>query len=146
MLIEESVHFQIHGEEAHSEWLWNSPYGRGTIRLGPKDRAFFVAMFHELHCLRTFRHAIDDKKAPRDLYHLQHCFNYLRQTIMCGADLTLEDGDFTKTNWTMSRAGATHICKDWNVIYEKLKVDWVKWFRLMYEDDELSEYNCCFVK
>lgn len=45
--------------------------------------------------------------------HLAHCFDYIRQGIMCAADTTLE--------WSVTHPGAlvtgwgiAHQCRDWN--------------------------------
>lgn len=46
--------------------------------------------------------------------HLNHCWDYLRQTIMCNADVTLEwrkYGEPVGTGW-----GYQHQCKDWDAI------------------------------
>lgn len=53
--------------------------------------------------------------------HEYHCIDYLRQSIMCAGDTTLdyaeahEDG----TRAGFSGANSTHQCRDWNSI-----VDW----------------------
>ncbi|KAG6087966.1 hypothetical protein E4U15_007046 [Claviceps sp. LM218 group G6] len=52
-----------------------------------------------------------------ELGHLSHCWDYLRQSIMCSADTTLEwmgstpDEDGT-TGW-----GYQHKCRDWSAIF-----------------------------
>ncbi|KXH44577.1 hypothetical protein CNYM01_09538 [Colletotrichum nymphaeae SA-01] len=46
--------------------------------------------------------------------HLNHCWDYLRQTIMCNADVTLEWRKYNEqvgTGW-----GYQHQCKDWDAI------------------------------
>lgn len=50
--------------------------------------------------------------------HLMHCFDYLRQTIMCFGDTTLEwlpppPNDTGSTGW-----GFEHTCRDYNAISE----------------------------
>lgn len=134
MAVEESVHYPLVAPEAMSEWLETSPgtYG-GNIRLGPDNRAFFVSMFHQLHCLRYFRTVLvgDDPVGP----HLQHCFNLLRQWILCHADLTLEPGDFTERDFQRDRQGATHKCRDWEVAYDVVERDTVRWFKYRVENN-----------
>ncbi|KAK1856289.1 hypothetical protein CCHR01_01037 [Colletotrichum chrysophilum] len=49
--------------------------------------------------------------------HLDHCFDYLRQSLMCFADPTLEESPVHKEpGWN-----ATHACNDWDRLF-----DWAK--------------------
>ena len=64
-----------------------------------------MAVFHELHCVNIIRlgyysalsgtlsHLVastkDHNKRP-DEHHLRHCFDYLRQSLMCLADSNFE--------------------------------------------------------
>ncbi|RYO81445.1 hypothetical protein DL766_004724 [Monosporascus sp. MC13-8B] len=53
-----------------------------------------------------------------NMEHLNHCWDYLRQNIMCSADVTLEwhrYNELVETGW-----GYEHQCKDWDAI-----IDWV---------------------
>ena len=84
-------------------------------------------MYHQLHCLRALNLAFGLSRniAPP---HVQHCLNYLRQAALCGADLTLERGDFTKRDFDQPQAqGETHTCRDWTVVYAAMKDNWGKW-------------------
>lgn len=118
---EESVRFALDSPEANIEWLSTSPPGTGHVALGPENRAFFVAMFHQLHCLRLFRAALTGQN---DQEHTHHCLNYLRQWSLCQADLTLEPGDFTTRDFEQHRVGATHVCKDWGELYDSVAINW----------------------
>lgn len=54
--------------------------------------------------------------------HLNHCWDYLRQTIMCNADVTLEWRKYNEqvgTGW-----GYQHECKDWDAI-----ITWAEKYR-----------------
>ena len=60
------------------------------------------------------------KWAHRNANHIPHCFEYIRQGIMCSADTTLEksrieDGKITRDvdGW-----GAEHECRDLDAIYQ----------------------------
>ncbi|KAF2091591.1 hypothetical protein K490DRAFT_61024 [Saccharata proteae CBS 121410] len=67
-----------------------------------KVRPGGMSMFHQLHCLDSFRHAIQqlqhgdkigyDEKTDVSMHqgHWPHCFDYLRQTLLCYADDTVE--------------------------------------------------------
>jgi hypothetical protein len=49
-----------------------------------------------------------------DNEHLNHCWDYLRQNIMCSADVTLEWYKYNEpvgTGW-----GYQHQCKDWDAL------------------------------
>lgn len=118
---EESVRFALDSPEAKIEWLSTSPPGTGHVALGAENRAFFVAMFHQLHCLRLFQAALTGQN---DQEHAHHCLNYLRQWSLCQADLTLEPGDFTTRDFEQHRVGATHVCKDWGELYDSVAVNW----------------------
>lgn len=47
------------------------------------------------------------------LHHLLHCFDYLRQTISCVSDLTLEglNEHSNETNFDIDGYGVVHECK-----------------------------------
>lgn len=49
--------------------------------------------------------AIEGKKANPE--HLSHCFDELRQAILCAGDTTIEGETYESDGW-----GATHQCKD----------------------------------
>ncbi|KAG2022375.1 hypothetical protein CC2G_000131 [Coprinopsis cinerea AmutBmut pab1-1] len=130
MVVQESTHFPLSGPEAKDEWLWTATVGDGHVRLGKDMRMFAVAMFHQLHCLRGVRNALE--KGWKNLHparkgHINHCFNYLRQWALCSADVTLEPGDFMTRNFTVERAGATHTCVDWIPAYDFMRDQWRAW-------------------
>ncbi|PPQ84850.1 hypothetical protein CVT25_004986 [Psilocybe cyanescens] len=127
--VEESVHYHVVGEEAHDEWIYDSPHGEGTFRLGPNRQYSTISMFHQLHCLRIFRGAIasgPDYPMKLQRQHLEHCLNYLREMTLCSADLTLEPGDFTQRDFDLHRTGATHMCRDYRELYRLTENDWVE--------------------
>ncbi|KAK4443760.1 hypothetical protein QBC34DRAFT_476560 [Podospora aff. communis PSN243] len=68
-----------------------------------EEKAAVIAMFHQLHCLQSFRMAIQmghEGKDPGldrwtdDNMHWPHCLDYMRSTILCYADDTLERWSF----------------------------------------------------
>uniref|UniRef100_A0A8H7Y8X7 Uncharacterized protein n=1 Tax=Psilocybe cubensis TaxID=181762 RepID=A0A8H7Y8X7_PSICU len=143
VVVEESVHYQVIGPEAHDEWMYDSPHGEGTFRLGPNRHYSTIAMFHQLHCLRIFRGAIaagPDYPMKLQRQHLEHCLNYLRETTLCAADLTLEPGDFAQRDFDLQRTGATHMCRDYRELYKLSENDWADWYVYMYRHNiSLSE-------
>ncbi|KAI1409258.1 hypothetical protein F5Y13DRAFT_193498 [Hypoxylon sp. FL1857] len=95
-----------------SEAAWSSiiPIGRGFVhhaQLAPFISN--VAVFHQLHCLHAIVVAyydalmspplanltdipdFDNSTATRIApFHIRHCFDYIRQALMCAADTSLE--------------------------------------------------------
>jgi len=135
--------------ESDAAWMSIFPRGRGffshpslTVNISG------VAVFHELHCLSGIRNAyyealnpsnashaqdqftgravLDDAKIDaanrhNDPHHIRHCFDYLRQALMCAADTNLEVIDWPlggSTGWGFERQ-----CRDYSEV-----VAWVeKW-------------------
>ena len=135
MTVKETVHYSLTEPEARDEWLYNSPAGTGLVRLGPDHCTFVVSMFHQLHCLRNFHKAFINSTGNGLRRHVQHCFNFLRQGALCQADLTLEPGDFMSHNFTEDWLGATHLCRDWAAVYDKLEANWIEWMRFQKSSD-----------
>ncbi|KAH8101915.1 hypothetical protein BXZ70DRAFT_1007151 [Cristinia sonorae] len=119
----DEAHFGFHADD---EWLaifpkpWN-----GFLSLGPEKRTFAVSVYHQLHCLNLIRGALVGKieqELDEFVGHAEHCFRYLKDTILCRADLTLE-----KTYWAEDRHGNTvpgahgmfethENCVDWELL------------------------------
>ncbi|EIN04128.1 hypothetical protein PUNSTDRAFT_138857 [Punctularia strigosozonata HHB-11173 SS5] len=132
MTFEESVRLKVDGSLAGAEWFSQRVPAKhaGYIQLGPEKRLFAVAMYHELHCVNTFRKALaDPKDADGTPHHVQHCLNYLRQLFLCSADATLEPYDWTLRNYTQEPVGITRQCRDWTVVYERMEESYDSWVR-----------------
>ncbi|KAJ7344026.1 hypothetical protein DFH08DRAFT_871634 [Mycena albidolilacea] len=81
-----------------AKWATIVPHSRGFIRLGQDGVPFSIAIYHQLHCVNTVRFAyrvardgLFKKAHDRDVAfdHANHCFDLLRQTLLCKADTTL---------------------------------------------------------
>lgn len=98
---------------------------------------FCVAAFHQLHCLfliyNDFRHALSGNLTHEEAQSLQeghssHCFDYLRESIICAGDSNLEpfrsrfDGG-TEGNG-VDGFGTVHQCRDFKQLF-----DWSEKFR-----------------
>ncbi|GME43824.1 hypothetical protein BKCO1_25000117 [Neofusicoccum parvum] len=104
--------------------------------------AYAVSAFHQLHCLRTIRSAwfavlergpsvledptgVPGHPSTKKLLgpHITHCFDFIRQALMCFADPTLEpflmEDGVTLQPRGSSGWGVTHQCRDFNAL-----VDW----------------------
>ncbi|KAL0253422.1 hypothetical protein SLS55_010401 [Diplodia seriata] len=108
---------------------------------------YAISVFHQLHCLNAILKVFlannpgNDTDPPPaatessamkhaiETAHTMHCFDYLRQSIMCCGDTTLEGAD----PYTIARGqdnletgtsgiGSTHMCKDYGAIWSYAKV------------------------
>jgi hypothetical protein len=108
-------------------------YGLGQGKYIPGQdgySSFAVSAFHQIHCLAMLRgafyHLLEDPgvatqmiELPKEFNitkHLEHCFDYLRQGIMCAADPTIESvhhnvGSSRDDGW-----GNTHVCRSWDAL------------------------------
>ncbi|EED16327.1 conserved hypothetical protein [Talaromyces stipitatus ATCC 10500] len=89
-----------------------------------------IAVFHELHCLNILRMAFfasvdglleemgaesEEMNHRTSHHHIRHCFEYLRQSLICLADSNLESMNYTTrgvSGWQTERT-----CRD----FERLK-------------------------
>ncbi|CAI0653415.1 unnamed protein product [Colletotrichum noveboracense] len=101
---------------------------------------FTTSMTHQLHCLYAIlesyaglsvngsaavdmhSHIPEGTEGADGPWHLQHCFEYLRQAILCSGDVALEG---TQTTFPPGFTGsdgwdAKHVCKDPKQVYEYL--------------------------
>lgn len=63
-------------------------------------------------------------REPRhDAWHVQHCFDYLRQGIMCCGDVALEGAETTFPEGGGGSDGwdARHVCRDYDAVYDYLE-------------------------
>ncbi|EJD50120.1 hypothetical protein AURDEDRAFT_100269 [Auricularia subglabra TFB-10046 SS5] len=83
------------------------------FRLGPQYRVFITANSHIRHCMIRLHRALYPQMSEEKmtLGHVQHCLNFMRQMVLCNADLTLEPPDVLESY----RSGYTHVCRDWRV-------------------------------
>ncbi|PIL23329.1 hypothetical protein GSI_14640 [Ganoderma sinense ZZ0214-1] len=107
---EDTVHYGIVSPDADAEWESIPPPGKGFVHLGG-GRTFGIALYHQMHCL--------------DTKHVHHCFNYLREAILCEADTAIEPGMPT-SSWSSDVDGAGMMgsgrtCKDWTQVYMAVK-------------------------
>lgn len=105
------------------------------------DYVATTSMTHQLHCLHSIAEAysslrLDNPKplSAEQIWHVGHCFDYLRQSLMCCGDVALE-GQQTTFPGNPELTGsdgwdAKHVCKDYGEMYEHLKTSAVnqrKW-------------------
>ncbi|KAF8852154.1 hypothetical protein BDZ45DRAFT_678557 [Acephala macrosclerotiorum] len=126
--------------------LWNElmPLGSGFLRV-PYPRRFdmpqsksiendpeegeiySLSVTHQLHCLGVSRDVIKkyekkDKARFAGDGHEYHCIDYIRQSILCAGDTTLDfaeifrEPDGAGRRLGFSGANSTHICRSWDAI------------------------------
>ncbi|KAA1477480.1 hypothetical protein DENSPDRAFT_854368 [Dentipellis sp. KUC8613] len=125
--VEDSARLMVDNASA-SAWWQTLPTDWGYVRLGEHRRIFALAMSHQRHCLTFISRSIA-KRLPADA-HLQHCFNYLRQQILCAADGTLEDPGWaaTRQGWEEVRVvGRERVCRDWRIVEELVDENFADW-------------------
>ncbi|KAG7098818.1 hypothetical protein E1B28_000723 [Marasmius oreades] len=103
-------------------WKHMLPSGGHVIRIEEADgmiTTHTVAMFHQLRCLELLQQAYVDEGSHRTSELVQHCMNYLRQTVLCQMDMRTEIQGSTFTH-----SGYDQMCNDWEVIYTEAEKNW----------------------
>ncbi|RAK81695.1 oxidase ustYa family protein [Aspergillus fijiensis CBS 313.89] len=132
-------------EEIDSNWnaLWDvgiyAVPAEETKRLGiqsavdPRDpgkHLVTIALFHQLHCMNRLRQVVWGESNPASeapgvaMKHTDHCIDYIRQALMCHADLTPIPIYWTEfdafgsptrydTDWEVR-----HTCRNFNRLYD----------------------------
>ena len=129
LMVEDSVRFGLWEPQANKEWLWTATAGDGNVHYGANHRLFVVSVTHQLHCLRSYRQALEQETLPHghQLSHLTHCLNFFRMSTLCAADATLEPPDAFARNHTRDRAGGELQCMDWPAFYDEIGENYLQW-------------------
>ncbi|KAK4233880.1 hypothetical protein C8A03DRAFT_47664 [Achaetomium macrosporum] len=135
---------QFFTDAVRARWLSIVPKGLGYIRINNThaynnlptplqsypDSTFTTSVTHQLHCLHAIVEVVAaytsnqrDKLPAEGTWHLSHCFEYLRQSIMCCGDLALEGQHTTFPPGVTGSDGwdATHVCRDYGQVLEYLE-------------------------
>ncbi|VDB90023.1 unnamed protein product [Peniophora sp. CBMAI 1063] len=127
---EETVHFHWDNSTSAREYFQMIPFGSVGQRHGKQNRAFATAVFHMEHCYRIFHSVYVSDDIPGIQWeHINHCVNYLRQQILCTADLTPEMGDFMARDPGEAREGSVRVCRDFGAMYDSAAYNWFSWLR-----------------
>ncbi|KAK1774685.1 hypothetical protein QBC45DRAFT_457991 [Copromyces sp. CBS 386.78] len=104
-----------------------------------QDQAVYsISVFHQLHCLHTIMqayntlsehtstsstrrdghpHQPEHKHTNHNHNHIDHCFRYLRQSILCCGDTALEGQDMNHPDLKATDGtGAVHLCRDYGAL------------------------------
>ncbi|KAH9929375.1 uncharacterized protein B0H18DRAFT_208792 [Fomitopsis serialis] len=140
MTLQESVHFSLNVSDhmANKEWdALDKPRHFGSTHVGPQFRSVATVFGHQLHCLRTLHSGVLTKYGHSDeepnYHHWQHCLNYLRQTFLCDAIDTLEEGDFMQRDYAAHRMGDNLLCRDWEAVFAALDRKQQEWLEFNIE-------------
>ncbi|KAH8901698.1 hypothetical protein GQ53DRAFT_835370 [Thozetella sp. PMI_491] len=134
-------------DEVLRHWTDLSPHNHGLVYIDPSERqglpkpynlswmvnkynsdapseVYVVSVFHQLHCLSMMIDQIGRFSSPggwelsnRSRHHTIHCFDYLRQAILCAGDTTLEGTTVYGEGW-----GSLHQCKDIDTIRQSVEI------------------------
>lgn len=92
------------------------------VSLNSVLQVYGVSVFHQLHCVNMLRlnmypeefHWTMPGQSPEHIRkHRDHCIDYLRQAVMCSADVTFEPWGEVGVNGM----GAIHQCRDFQKIF-----------------------------
>ncbi|KAK4493736.1 hypothetical protein PRZ48_014921 [Zasmidium cellare] len=110
-----------------------------------KTPVYTTSVTHQLHCLFMIMHGFNDlalnqgsfamdmagedgdegltREGEDPVEHLSHCFDYLRQAIMCHGDTALEGRQTTFGSDVGGSDGwnVQHVCKPWDRIHDWLE-------------------------
>ncbi|KAM3512404.1 hypothetical protein MY11210_003970 [Beauveria gryllotalpidicola] len=96
---------------------------------------YSIAVFHQMHCLYAIMNRYNDltsgssegqqdhaqhgshhRRGGKSHRHVDHCFRYLRQSLLCCGDTALEGQDPNTDKAATNGVGAVHMCKDFEAI------------------------------
>ncbi|KAM3555202.1 hypothetical protein ARSEF4850_006106 [Beauveria asiatica] len=101
---------------------WESivPVGQGTVQFPRRSHNLYtLSVVHQLHCLWSihgnyYGKVNGDPDTDTSAAHMRHCFDYLRQGLMCASDTSLEPVDPKLggvTGW-----GSERLCRDYQQV------------------------------
>ncbi|KAI0056928.1 hypothetical protein BV25DRAFT_1831699 [Artomyces pyxidatus] len=106
--------YLIHGADADAQWAAMTP-GDGFIYLGERRAQFSFSMFHQLRCLGVLRDQLLQEEGTPLTELSGHCLNYLRQMVLCRADIALIPLQLIALYPDVLQ------CKDWRRVYAAVR-------------------------
>ncbi|KZS89248.1 hypothetical protein SISNIDRAFT_497611 [Sistotremastrum niveocremeum HHB9708] len=96
----------------------------GYFHLGELKRPLDLPMYHQLHCIWAMRKGLADFSWHHmNDGHMHHCLNYMRQSILCHADTTLEPFDLVGLENGLVEHGSPvpyeRTCRDWKFVSQQ---------------------------
>jgi len=104
---------------AETDAQWTAQYPNdGIVYLGEHRQPFTISMYHEIRCIDILRIEIMQMRGSNDTILpgalALHCLGYLRQMVMCRADLNGE----TVYQLPVGARPGTYRCNDWTKVYD----------------------------
>jgi Mycotoxin biosynthesis protein UstYa len=118
MYIEPTKHYQLSGHDADAEWAALAP-NDGIIHLGPHRQPYSISLFHQLRCLDIIRRDVVGSLPPERNKLSGHCLNYMRQMVLCRADLALDP--VLGREFEVEVHAETNQCVDWRRVYQEVE-------------------------
>jgi hypothetical protein len=105
----------IPGDHTHYDLPTPLTIALDRFTTGP---GYMISVFHQLHCLSYLAEHFQQgyggvQLTEKVAHHGAHCFEYLRQAIMCAADTTLEGETDAGPG-----EGSQHVCTDYEALLE----------------------------
>lgn len=117
MHIEDSIHYHVHDDEGEASEYAKLLPSRGYVVGLPNDpHTYTIGMFHQLRCLELIRERYVHPNAETSFELLNHCLNYLRQTILCESSTRLESVRKHIPPKVVELTGE-YRCRDWTKLY-----------------------------
>ncbi|KID82802.1 hypothetical protein MGU_09894 [Metarhizium guizhouense ARSEF 977] len=135
------------GNSTAADDAWKALYPRTVVRI-PKSSAdqlinqtiplngdedhfpVLISVFHEMHCLDSIRHiyfghtkGFDQNPVINEAIlapeHIDHCFDSLRQTLMCGGDIAPMPYKWVEERKkALGHLDVQHTCRDYDALLE----------------------------
>lgn len=116
-----SNRYHLSSPEGVAEWSSLVPPDGGVIYLGEKGEPFTVSMIHQLHCLNIVRDHLVREDRVETAPLARHCLNYIRQVVMCRADMQLEPFRSSKHDKGPVDLTGIYQCRDWEAVYNEIE-------------------------
>ncbi|KAH8193669.1 hypothetical protein TruAng_012166 [Truncatella angustata] len=134
-------------DEVRQKWLGIVPSGLGYLDIKEPEKyedlpqklegyqgkyVVTTSMTHQLHCLyaiaevfSAYSSNIIEKIPQESPWHLAHCFDYIRQAIMCAGDVAVEGKQTTFPEGFVGSDGwdAKHVCKSYDEVLNYLNTN-----------------------
>lgn len=114
----DSLRYAIQGREHVAKRSLMSGNNQSETEKGHDDGVYGVSSDDEYRGHEQKKMGRGTKRSQVHVSHAAHCLNYLRQTILCASDLTLEPELVLGSLDVGSGLGAMHICRDWSRVHD----------------------------